>query len=208
MSIELWLAFVVASVALLILPGPTTLTIVSYSAAQGRRANLPLVAAATLGDSTALSVSLMGLGALLSASAFWFSVVKWIGGLYLLFLGIRMLREGVVSSKVSAREVSGSRLRLFVDTYLVTALNPKGILFFMAFLPQFVDPAAPMAGQMALLAVTFVALAALNASAYAAFASAASRLLASRRARQGFHLVGGSVLSAAGVWTLLAKRPS
>ena len=90
MSIELWFAFVAASAVLLIIPGPTILTVISYSMAHGRRANLPLVAAVALGDSTALVVSLLGLGALLATSAFWFTVVKWAGGLYLLYLGIKL----------------------------------------------------------------------------------------------------------------------
>jgi len=83
MPIELWLAFVAASAVLLIIPGPTTLTVISYSIAHGRRANVPLVAAVALGDSTALVISLLGLGALLATSAFWFTVVKWAGGLNL-----------------------------------------------------------------------------------------------------------------------------
>ena len=90
MSIELWLAFVAASAVLLIIPGPTILTVISYSIAHGRRANVPLVAAVALGDSTALVVSLLGLGALLATSAFWFTVVKWVGGLYLLYLGVKL----------------------------------------------------------------------------------------------------------------------
>ncbi len=86
MSIEIWFAFALASVALLAIPGPTILTVVSYSIAQGRRANIPLVAAVALGDSTALLFSLLGLGAVLATSAFWFTVIKWIGGLYLLYM--------------------------------------------------------------------------------------------------------------------------
>jgi threonine/homoserine/homoserine lactone efflux protein len=84
MSLELWLAFVAASAVMLVLPGPTILTVISYSIAHGRRANLPLVAAVALGDSTALVLSLLGLGALLATSATWFTVIKWVGGLFLL----------------------------------------------------------------------------------------------------------------------------
>src|SRR5438128_10856161 len=97
MPIELWLTFVAASAVLLIIPGPTILTVVSYSMAHGRRANVPLVAAVALGDSTALVVSLLGLGALLATSAFWFTAVKWAGGLYLVYLGVKRLRAGVSS---------------------------------------------------------------------------------------------------------------
>src|SRR5690349_11257414 len=95
MPIENWLAFVAASAVLLVIPGPTILTVISYSMAHGRRANVPLIAAVALGDSTALVVSLLGLGALLAASAFWFTVIKFAGGLYLLVLGIKLLRAGI-----------------------------------------------------------------------------------------------------------------
>jgi len=147
MSIELWFAFAAASAVLLIIPGPTILTVISYSIAHGRRANVPLVAAVALGDSTALVVSLLGLGALLATSAFWFTVVKSAGGLYLLYLGIKLLRAGISPSELLARAVPGSRWKLFANTYLVTALNPKGIVFFVAFLPQFINPGAGIAQQ-------------------------------------------------------------
>ena len=100
MPIELWFAFVIASGILLIIPGPTILTVISYSVAHGRRANAPLVAAVALGDSTALVLSLLGLGALLATSAFWFTMVKGIGGLYLLYLGVKLLRAGISSRGV------------------------------------------------------------------------------------------------------------
>jgi threonine/homoserine/homoserine lactone efflux protein len=206
MSVELWLAFVAASAVLLIIPGPTILTVISYSMAHGRRANVPLVAAVALGDSTALVVSLLGLGALLATSAFWFTVVKWAGGLYLLYLGIKLLRAGISSAELTAPAVPGSRWRLFANTYLVTALNPKGIVFFVAFLPQFIHPGANVTQQLWVLAVTFVAMATLNATLYAVFAGSARKLLASPRAQKRFNLTGGSLLTVAGVWALFAKR--
>jgi len=207
MSIELWFTFAAASAVLLIIPGPTILTVISYSIAHGRRANVPLVAAVALGDSTALVVSLLGLGALLATSAFWFTVVKSAGGLYLLYLGIKLLRAGISPSELLAPVVPGSRWKLFANTYLVTALNPKGIVFFVAFLPQFINPGAGIAQQLWILAVTFVAMATLNATLYAVFASTARKVLSSPRAQRRFNLAGGALLSAAGVWALLAKRP-
>lgn len=208
MSIEIWLAFVAASAVLLIIPGPTILTVVSYSMAHGRQANVPLVAAVALGDSTALLVSLLGLGALLATSAFWFTVVKWAGGLYLLYLGVKLLRAGISPVELTAPARPGSRWRLFANTYLVTALNPKGIVFFVAFLPQFIRPHASVTQQLWVLAVTFVVLATLNATLYAVFAASARKLLASSRAQRRFNLTGGSLLCAAGVWALLVKRPA
>ena len=208
MSIELWTAFVVASAILLVIPGPTILTVISYSMAHGRRANVPLVAAVALGDSTALLVSLLGLGALLATSAFWFTVVKWAGGLYLLYLGIQLLRAGISSSELVAPASPGSRWKLFANTYLVTALNPKGIVFFVAFLPQFISPGAGVMQQLWVLAVTFVTMATVNATLYAVFAASARKALSSPRAQRWFMLAGGSLLSVAGIWALLAKRPA
>jgi threonine/homoserine/homoserine lactone efflux protein len=195
---------------MLIIPGPTILTVISYSMSHGRRANVPLVAAVALGDSTALVVSLLGLGALLATSAFWFTVVKWVGGLYLMYLGIKLMRAGDhVHAEMAKPAAPVSRLEaLFANTYLVTALNPKGIVFFVAFLPQFISPAADVTRQMWVLAVTFVVLAAtLNATLYAVFAGSARKLLSSPRAQKRFNLAGGSLLSAAGIWALMARRP-
>ena len=206
MSIEVWLAYVAATAVLLIIPGPTILTVISYSMAQGKRARLPLVAAVALGDSTALMLSLLGLGTLLAASAFWFTVVKVVGGLYLLFLGIRMLRAGVSPAQVLKPSAPESMWRLFGNTWLVTALNPKGIVFFVAFLPQFINRHADINHQLWVLAITFVVMATINATLYAVFAATAASFLASRRAQQGFNLAGGSLLSIAGAWALLAKR--
>jgi threonine/homoserine/homoserine lactone efflux protein len=207
MSLQLWLAFVSATAVLLIIPGPTILTVISYSMAHGKRANIPLVAAVALGDSTALVVSLFGLGALLAASAFWFTVVKVVGGLYLLYLGIKLLRAGISPMQAAVPEAPGSLWKLFGNTYLVTALNPKGIVFFVAFLPQFINPGADVTRQLWMLAATFVVMASLNATLYAVFAASARSLLASPRAQRRFNFAGGSLLSMAGVWALLARRP-
>jgi len=134
MPLDTWLAFVAASAVLLALPGPTILTVISYSVAHGRRANLPLVAAVALGDSTALVLSLLGLGALLASSAGWFTVVKWAGGLYLLWMAVKLLRAAGSPLQAVVPAAPESRWRLFANTWLVTALNPKGIVFFVAFL--------------------------------------------------------------------------
>ncbi|MBS0430613.1 MAG: LysE family translocator [Proteobacteria bacterium] len=208
MPLELWLAFVAASAVMLVIPGPTILTVISYSMAHGRKANVPLVAAVALGDSTALVLSLLGLGALLATSALWFTLIKWVGGAYLIFLGIKLLRAGVSPvAQLAAPAAPQSRWRLFFNTWLVTALNPKGIVFFVAFLPQFISPAAEVTRQLWVLALTFVVLATLNATLYAVFAASARKLLSSPRAQRRFHLAGGSLLSAAGVWALMARRP-
>jgi threonine/homoserine/homoserine lactone efflux protein len=209
MSVELWLAFVAASAILLIIPGPTILTVISYSVAHGRRANVALVAAVALGDASALVLSLLGLGALLAASAFWFTAIKSIGGLYLIYLGVKLLRAGIAAPELAApsgASAPASRWRLFANTYAVTALNPKGMIFFVAFLPQFLNPNDDVSTQLWVLSATFVALATINATLYAVFAATARRLLASPRAQRRFNFAGGSLLGAAGLWALLARR--
>ena len=207
MQLEIWLAFVLASSILLMIPGPTILTVISYSLSHGRQASLPLVLAVTLGDSTALLLSLLGLGTLLAQSAFWFQVVKWLGGLYLLFLGIKMIRNGFKQDELHLDSNNHSGSRLFLNTYLVTALNPKGIVFFVAFLPQFVNPGADSNAQLMLLAATFVGLALVNATVYVLASAKARDLFLTARSQKFFNYFGGSVLTAAGAWALSSSRP-
>jgi len=206
MNLELWIAFVAASSVLLIIPGPTILTVISYSISHGHRVKLPLIAAVALGDSTALVLSLLGLGTLLAQSAFWFQVVKWVGGLYLLYLGIKLFMAGVKPSGFDSANNNQSGRKLFANTYLVTALNPKGIVFFIAFLPQFISPAYAVNQQLWILAVTFVVLAVFNATLYAMFAGQARELLSSPKTQRIFNFTGGTLLSIAGLWALTAKR--
>ena len=132
-------------------------------------------------------------------------MVKTVGGLYLLYLGFAAARRRGAGHAAPGGE-AGSRWKLFANTYLVTALNPKGIIFFVAFLPQFIDPAGDTVRQMWIPSATFVTCAGLNAAAYALFAGQARRLLP-RRAQRGFNLGGGALLSAAGVWALLGGGP-
>jgi threonine/homoserine/homoserine lactone efflux protein len=207
LAIDTWLAFVAASVVVLVVPGPTILTVISYSLAHGRRAQVPLVAAVALGDSTALLASLLGWGSLLAASAFWFDAVKWAGGLYLLYLGGRLLTAGVRPAPVAeAPPAPEPRWRLFARAYGITAMNPKGIVFYVVFVPQFIDVRSSLPQQVLVLALTFVALATANATFYAVSAARAGRLLASPAGQRGFNVVGGSLLCGAGIWTLVSRR--
>jgi len=206
MAIELWAAFTLASCVLLIIPGPTILTVISYSVAHGNRAKMPLIAAVALGDTTALVLSLAGLGAVLATSAWLFTVVKWIGGLYLIYLGIKLIRTESTTLAVEPAGALDSRWKLFTNTWLVTALNPKGIIFFVAFLPQFINQNEQAAPQLWILSITFIALAILNALVYATFATHARRFLMSPIAQRRFNIGGGSLLTFAGGWALTAKH--
>ena len=114
------------------------------------------------------------------------------------------LNKATLASAAAPPQIS--RRRLFLNMYVVTATNPKGIIFYLAFLPQFLDSASPVAGPMLILAGTFVALAIINATLYVTFAGSVATLLTSGNAGRAFNLGGGSLLSAAGVWTALARR--
>ncbi|MEM7359487.1 MAG: LysE family translocator [Pseudomonadota bacterium] len=206
MVVEVWLAFVLASIVLLVIPGPTVLTLVNYSLNRGRGVSFALVGAVALGDATALFVSLLGLGALLASSAFWFTVVKWLGGLYLVFLGLNFILNSKTHPLATGEQQPQSHLSAFWNTYLVTALNPKGIVFFVAFLPQFINPAADHTSQLWLLATTFVVLASLSAACYVMMAQTAQRAISSGKLLQHFHRAGGLLLVLAGLWSLTTER--
>ena len=207
MPLELWLAYVATSVVVLAIPGPTILLVLSYSISQGRSATLPLVAGVALGDSVAITLSLIGLGTLLATSALWFTVIKWLGGLYLIYLGGKLLLTARKPEAMQSGPVQASPpARLFGNAFIVTALNPKSIVFFIALLPQFISPAHPVTPQLWLLGITFVVLATIGAASYALFATSVRRFLASPRAQRGYGLIGGGLLCAAGIWALSARR--
>lgn len=206
MQLETWLAFVVTSIILVAIPGPTILTVVSYSISHGRRANLPLIAGVSLGDATALLFSLVGVGSMLTASPWLFDLLKWGGGAYLVFLGVRLLisRESALTAEKTG--LPASAWKLFLNTYLVTASNPKCIVFFIAFFPQFLRTDHAVAPQLWILALTFMVLGSTNATLYALFATSARRFLATPRAQRWFNRIGGMLLTSAGLWALLAKK--
>ena len=162
MSWELWIAFVAASSALLAIPGPTVLIVVSYALGKGRQSAWATVPGLTLGDFTAMTVSLMGAGAVLAASAELFTVLKLAGAAYLIWLGIKLWRARPDPGVTTGAAIGGDGRQMFLNSFVVTALNPKSIVFFIAFVPQFIDPAAPVLWQFVILETTFLFLAAVE----------------------------------------------
>ena len=209
MSIELWLAFVAASVVLLAIPGPTVLLVISYTLGHGKRAATATVAGVALGDFTAMTASMLGLGALLATSAALFTVLKWIGAAYLVYLGVKLWRAPVAGDEAPGDVVSAVTerpLRIFLHTYVVTALNPKSIIFFVAFLPQFLNHAEPLALQMAIFEATFLVLATANAAAYGLLASMARKTIRKPRVQRAVNRTGGSLMIGAGLLAAGWKR--
>lgn len=204
MSLEAWAAFAAASAVLLIIPGPTILLVVSYALGQGWRAALPMAVGVALGDFTAMTLSMLGIGALLAASAGVFTVLKWFGAAYLVWLGIKLFRAGG-ALRAEPRTDAASSVRMIAHAWLVTALNPKSITFFVAFLPQFLDRHADFWMQMAVIEGTFLVLAFGNALGYALAASRARRLVRNERVVRGFNRAGGTLLIGAGLATAAAR---
>ncbi len=198
MTIETWLAFVAASTILLVIPGPTILLVVSYTLGQGWCAALPMSIGVALGDFTAMTLSMLGVGALLATSAALFTVLKLVGAAYLVWLGIKLWRAGG-ALQAEARTDAASSASMIAHAWIVTALNPKGITFFVAFLPQFLDPAGDVLRQMLIFGATFLVLAFANALLYGLLAARAGAMARNPRAISVFNKVGGSLLIGAGV---------
>jgi threonine/homoserine/homoserine lactone efflux protein len=207
MSFEAWLAFTAASMVLLVIPGPTILLVVSYALGQGWRTALPMSVGVALGDFTAMTLSMLGIGALLAASATVFTVLKLIGAAYLIYLGIKLFRAGGTLN-AEPRTDAVSSAKMMAHAWLVTALNPKSITFFVAFLPQFIDRHADFLTQMMIFEGTFLALAFANAFAYALVAARARSLVGNPRAIRIFNRAGGTLLVGAGVATMAVRSGS
>jgi len=201
MTFESWAAFTAASAVLLIIPGPTVLLVVPYALGQGWRTVLPMTVGVALGDFTAMTLSMLGLGALLAASATLFTILKWVGAAYLVYLGIRLWRAGGTLD-AAPRTDAVSAARMLGHAWLVTALNPKSITFFVAFLPAFLDPRADFLTQMVVFETTFLVLAFANAFGYALVAARARGFVANPRAIGIVNKVGGGLLIGAGAATV------
>jgi threonine/homoserine/homoserine lactone efflux protein len=204
MTFETWAAFAAASAVLLIIPGPTILLVVSYALGQGWRTALPMAVGVALGDFTAMTLSMLGIGALLMASATIFTVLKWIGAAYLVYLGIKLFRAGGALD-ARPRTDAASAVKMMGHAWLVTALNPKSITFFVAFLPQFLDRSADFFTQMLIFEATFLVLAFLNAFGYAMVASRARNVVRNPRAISLFNKTGGTLLVGAGIATVAMR---
>jgi threonine/homoserine/homoserine lactone efflux protein len=205
MTLDLWLTFVAASTALLLIPGPTVLLVLSYALSQGKRVAIASASGVALGDFIAMSLSLAGLGALVLASATLFTVLKWVGAIYLVWLGIKLLRAAPSAALPSTDHAVQAR-SVFSHAALVTALNPKSIAFFIAFVPQFITPSAPLLPQFAILIATFVTLAAFNAFAYALAADRLRGWIGRESVIGWLTRAGGLTLIAMGALTALARR--
>ncbi|MEX3007101.1 LysE family translocator [Hoeflea sp. TYP-13] len=205
-SYETLLTFIVASFVLLIIPGPTIIMVVAQALAHGKRVALASVVGVGLGDLAAASLSIIGVGTILAASATVFAAVKWAGAAYLIYIGVKMWMTPVTIPDIESLPAKGSRRSVFRDSFLVTLLNPKGIIFFMAFVPQFISSKAPFAPQAAVFVLIFVVLGIVNAWAYAMLASSARNVIRRPSVLRTATRTGACFLIGAGVFSVLARR--
>ncbi|MEK1855895.1 MAG: LysE family translocator [Phyllobacterium sp.] len=195
------LAFALVAFIGIATPGPTVLLALTNGSRFGIRTACYGMAGAVLSDFVLIGAVALGLGALLAASEFWFSVVKWIGVGYLTFLGILLLRsKGTleVAHTGEATDASASPRLVFLKSFFVAITNPKGYLFFSAFLPQFVEPALPQFPQYLALAVTFALIDFIVMFGYANLGSRAVRALKKSGALWLDRICGGALLALAG----------
>lgn len=208
MHLTTLLAFAAVSFIGIATPGPTVLLALTNGSRFGVRRALPGMAGAVLSDAVLISAVAIGLGALLAASEFWFSALKWVGAAYLAFLGIMMLRsKGTIDGalQAGASQPRGTVFSIGLKSFMVAVTNPKGYLFFSAFLPQFIDPAAPQMQQYIVLGGIFAALDFAIMFGYAVFGSQAVRVLTSEGAKWLERACGGALLALAGSLALYRR---
>ena len=211
MDLSIWMTFVAASMALIVIPSPTVVLVLTYALTQGRRVAVASALGVGLGDLIAMVACLAGLGALVLASSVLFGVVKWLGAAYLVWMGIGMIRSTINGGSAiriaeTAQDTVIPASRVFGNAVIVTALNPKGIVFFIAFVPQFIDQAAFLLPQFAILTATFVSLGVLNALFYALLANRLRTHIRKPFVLTWMTRLGGSVLIGMGVLTATLRK--
>jgi homoserine/homoserine lactone efflux protein len=196
MSLQVYLAYVAACILITIIPGPTVTLIIANSLTHGMRAGLLNVAGTQLGLGIMLGVLLIGLSSVIATMGVWFDYVRIAGAVYLVWLGWKLLRANAGFGQIG--QTPAPRGGFFLQGFLVLMSNPKALLWFGAFIPQFVDPSGNYVGQIVLLGATAMATAAITDGAYAALGGRAGKFMSARRIRlasqlSGLFLIGGGV---------------
>jgi homoserine/homoserine lactone efflux protein len=202
MSVELYLAYVLACLVITIIPGPTVTLIAANSLAHGTRAGLLNVVGTQIGLGLMMLVLIVGLSSIIATMGVWFDWLRFIGAAYLIWLGWKLLRSS--GSLNGADGAPPPRGGFVAQGFLVLMGNPKALLWFGAFIPQFVDPATDYVSQVVLLGVTAMVTAAISDGAYALLAGSARTMLSRHRVRLVSRL-GGLCLIGGGAWLALTR---
>ena len=203
MTTEAYIAFLAANALLVYTPGPTMLLVVHYALTYGRRVGKYTIPAVLLGDIIAVNFSLYILGSLLNIFPGSFALLKIVGGVYMILLGISNILS---RKKIATNEKNNIKLpdkKVFVHVMLITAFNPKTLIFLLAFLPQFLNPNGNIFSQTLLMGVSFIMLGLTGSSFYTMAASKIHHWVNTPRAQKIIHFVSGSILCAIGISTIL-----
>jgi threonine/homoserine/homoserine lactone efflux protein len=203
MSTQVYLAYVAASIALALLPGPMVTLVIANSLRYGTRAGLINIAGAQLGLGVVIFVVGLGLATLMATAGYWFDWVRFAGAAYLVWLGIKLMRAPVAENAGDAPPPP-PRGGFFLQGFLVLLSNPKVLVFFGAFIPQFVDLNGNHFTQVAILGATFMVAAAISDAIYAMLAGRARVFLRGRGAKLLAHL-SGIFMIGGGVWLALVR---
>jgi homoserine/homoserine lactone efflux protein len=203
MSLELYAAYVVTCAVIALVPGPTVTVIVANSLAHGSRAGLLNVAGTQLGLALMMAILVVGLSSVIAAMGWLFDWLRWAGAAYLVYLGWKLLRspDAIDPEKTGAAPRGGFVLQGF----LVLMANPKALLWFGAFIPQFVNPAGNYVGQIVVLGLTAMAVALVSDGAYAVVTGRAGAFLSKKRIRLVSRVSGGFLIGG-GIWLALTRR--
>ena len=205
MPFETWLTYTFITTTFLLIPGPTLLLVISYSFLRGRSALMALVVGVGLGDLTAMILSFLGVGFLLESVAAAFYFLKWLGAAYLFWLGINMWLSCDDAIEISEKGKQQEFREIFRNAYVTTALNPKSIIFFLAFMPQFIESEIPFALQAVVLGTIFFLLAIIIVISYAILASFLGRQLRLTAIQRWTKRIGGGLLIGAGGMTIVSS---
>jgi threonine/homoserine/homoserine lactone efflux protein len=197
MTLATWLLFCVTETALCIIPGPAVLLVLSTALRRGFPSATRATAGILTGNTMYFALSATGIAAVIVASHLVFSALKWAGAAYLVWLGLRMLLTRSSGHGAGAPRPAGSAGRVFVRAFVVQAANPKALVFFIALLPQFINPAGSVPQQILLLGLSSVAIEFMVLSGYAALAAGARTFTVTRFSGL-LERIGGAILIAAG----------
>ena len=203
---ELLLSFAIASALIILLPGPVVLFMVGRSLVHGARRTLPCLIGIGAGVTLNMTVSMLGFGALLAASADLFTALKWLGAAYLLFLAWRSWTAAATPLDLAQPATRAALGPAIAHGFLVAALNPKGIAFFSAFMPQFIDPARPFWPQALLLMGLFLVIEMVLQAGFVLLAGRLRAPLARPDRQRLLHRAGAVVMAGAALFTATLRR--
>jgi homoserine/homoserine lactone efflux protein len=202
MPLETYIAYAIACIVIVLVPGPTVTLVIASSMRHGTRAGLLNVAGTQLGVAIMITIVGIGLASTIEAMGHWFEWIRLIGAAYLIWIGWQMIRS---SGKLTDGAVPlAPRGGFFLQGFLVAVSNPKTLIFFGAFIPQFIDPQSDYALQILIMGITAMVIAAVSDSTYAIIAGRAGQALSTRRTRLMSRISGGFLIGG-GLWLAFAR---